>query len=132
MNILIDTHYLLWVLSKPEKIGKKTLSVLNDPENCIFASSVNFWEISLKSSIGKMVLQNTSVDEIFLTAKKSNINMIGLTPEESATYYNLPPTNHKDPFDRMLIWQAICNDFYFLTEDSSVMKYYSKHGLKLV
>ncbi|MCK5156634.1 MAG: type II toxin-antitoxin system VapC family toxin [Spirochaetales bacterium] len=132
MKILLDTHYLIWVLTEPEKINKKIKDILKSANNEIFISSINFWEISLKSSIGKMTLNNMSVDELYHASEQSNLEVIQLTPEEAVSFHKLPLTKHKDPFDRMLIWQAIINNFSLLTEDRLIKKNYLDYGLKIV
>ena len=131
MKILIDTHYLIWLLVSPEKIPKEAKNILLSEENEIICSSVNFWEISLKLSIGKIELENISIDDLFTFSKKSNLQIINLSPLDSVTFHKLPTTEHKDPFDRMLIWQSINNDYYFLTEDKMIKKNYKEFGLRL-
>lgn len=132
MKILIDTHYLIWILNKPEKIDENIKIILTSSENEIHVSSVNFWEIALKLSIKKLSINNISIDDILNFSLKSNFIFINLTPNESISFHKLPTTEHKDPFDRMLIWQAIYNDFFLLTQDSKIKKYYKEFGLKTV
>ena len=132
MKILLDTHYLIWILSSPEKISRKVKNILQSSENEIICSSVNFWEISLKSSIGKIELENISIEDLYESSKESNLQIIDLSPLDSATFYKLPVADHRDPFDRMLIWQSINNGYHFLTKDKLIKENYKKLGLKLV
>ena len=132
MKILVDTHCLLWILNNPERLSQAKRHVLGLDTTEVYASSVNFWEISLKSAIGKIKLKKYSVDEIVQNVNESNIQMINLTPEEAISYHKLPITEHKDPFDRMLIWQAIQNDYHFMTEDTLIKKYSEKYRVKIV
>ncbi len=132
MKILIDTHYLIWILNQPEKIDEDKKSILTSSKNEIYVSSVNFWEIALKLSINKISIKNISIDDILDFSLKSNLIFINLTPRESILFHKLPVTEHKDPFDRMLIWQAVYNDFYFLTQDNKIKELYKGFGLKII
>ena len=131
MKILVDTHYLIWILMFPEKISTKIKKILQSNQNEIICSAVNFWEISLKINLNKIKLENINVDTLYSYAQKSNFQIINLLPSDTITFYKLPITKHKDPFDRMLIWQSINNNYYFLTQDK-LIKNYQKYGLKLV
>ncbi|MBL8025320.1 MAG: type II toxin-antitoxin system VapC family toxin [Fibrobacteres bacterium] len=133
MKILIDTHYLIWILNNEKCIPHSIREILEADDTEVFASAVNFWEISLKAALGKIDLKGHTVSEIYRTALKSNIGFINLTPDESISFSNLPViAEHKDPFDRMLVWQAIKNDFYFLTADSKIVNNYAKFELKIL
>ena len=132
MNILVDTHYLIWILNNPDKINTKIKKLLQSDTNNIYASSINFWEISLKSTLGKISLKNISLEKVYKSTMESNITILNLTPQEAISFYKLPLTKHQDPFDRMLIWQAIYNNYFFLTEDKYIKNNYTKFGLKLI
>ena len=123
MNYLLDTHTLIWAISSPQKLPSSVVQVFNDPENTFFVSTISFWEISLKLSIGKLSIDGVIPDEIPALTLKSGFQIISLSPEESATYYKLKITNHKDPFDRMLMWQAIQRSLVFITKDKSIPEY---------
>jgi PIN domain nuclease of toxin-antitoxin system len=129
MNLLLDTHILIWALSMPEKIESSVKQLIENPENNIYVSNLCFWEISIKYSKGKIDI-NKNIPEDFLTAsKKGGFIIKNLTEKEAATLYRLTGNYHKDPFDRMMIWQAICNNFTFVTDDKQVKKYVAD-GLK--
>ena len=132
MKIILDTHYLIWVLSNKKKLNKKDKEIISSNKNDFFVSVINFWELSLKYSIGKIELKNISLDDIYKATADANINILPLSPIESISYYKLPKTEHKDPFDRMLIWQAIKNDMHLLTRDKSIIENYYQFGLKTV
>ena len=129
MNYLLDTHTLIWAISDQEKFSAQVIQAFNEPENTFFVSTISFWEISLKLSVGKLSIDGIIPDEIPALALKSGFQIISLSPEESATYYKLKVTNHKDPFDRMLIWQAIQRNMVFITKDKSIPEY-KDAGLK--
>jgi len=129
MNYLLDTHAIIWVLSDRTKISKKVLDVLNDTDNLIYVSSISFWEISLKFSIGKLKINGILPNELPELIIEQGFETIPLTPEESSSYYKLAITNHKDPFDRMLIWQAIKRNLILITKDEAPNQY-KTDGLK--
>ena len=131
MNYLLDTHYVLWTLFEPTKINKKIKLILEDENDQKFVSGISLWEISLKFSLGKLELEGTNPDEILEKIKESGFTLLEVENTVLASYYKLPKKeNHRDPFDRMLIWQAIANDFMFVTSDSKI-EAYVENGLKI-
>lgn len=131
MKYLLDTHILLWAIISPEKLSKKVRDILINPENIILVSAVCFWEISLKYATGKLVLQDIQPEELLEYSKKIGFTFLRLTVEDAGTFHLLPGQYHKDPFDRMLIWQALQNNYIFISDDKHVKKYVSV-GLKLI
>lgn len=131
MKYLLDTHYILWSIANSNKIPKRTRNILIDPSNRILVSTISFWEISLKYSIGKLNIQGFMPEEIPDLCSKMDFDIITLSPQESSSYHQLVGNHHKDPFDKMLIWQAISNDYTLITDDADIKKYTSS-GLKLL
>lgn len=131
MNYLVDTHIFLWAIISPKKISHKIRRILNDPEATKYISILSFWEISLKFSLDKMDLTGILPDELPDIAKKANFDIIGLDVKTASSYHKLPKTNNKDPFDRMLAWQAICQDCCLVTQDTDFADYQDS-GLKTV
>jgi PIN domain nuclease of toxin-antitoxin system len=123
VNYLLDTHTLIWVISEREKLSVRVKETLNSPNNIFFVSAISFWEIALKFSTGKLGINGILPEELPGLSLKSGFQLISLSPDESATYYKLIATNHKDPFDRMLIWQAIQRNLVFITKDKSISEY---------
>ena len=130
MMYLLDTHYLLWALTDTKKLPGKVRDVLVDPDNRIIISTVSFWEVSLKSSLGKLTFSGYFPADLPDTCLQTGFEIKNLSPEDSSTYHRLKATYHKDPFDRMLIWQAIRNEYIFISADKQVKKYASE-GLKI-
>ena len=96
-----------------------------------YRKRISLWEISLKYSIGKLELSGTNPDEIFESILESGLEVMPVETELFASYYKLQKKNrHKDPFDRLLIWQAIQNDLTVITDDSR-MEDYVADGLKI-
>jgi len=130
MNFLLDTHTLLWSLTEKNKLSIRVKKVLEDPENTVLVSAISFWEISLKFSIGKLNLEGVLPHELPLLAQKTGFLLIPVAPEEAATYHLLTITSHRDPFDKMLIWQAIQQNFTLISKDKNMLRY-DKEGLKI-
>lgn len=131
MNYLLDTHILLWVLFFPDKLSVKLKDVLSDPKSDKFVSAISVWEISLKYKIGKIKLEKRVPSEIPDAVLSMGFKFLDLDPYTASTFYKLPRLKNKDPFDRMLAWQAISKDCYLLTQDSDFLSY-RDYGLKVV
>ncbi len=131
MNYLVDTHVFLWTLFSPQKISKRVQRVLIDPEATKYVSAVTFWEISLKYALGKMDLIGASPDKLLVTAKDTGFQLLPLECDIASSSYTLPKLRAKDPFDRMLAWQAVNLNYYLLTKDED-FTVYEDFGLKLV
>jgi PIN domain nuclease of toxin-antitoxin system len=131
MKYLLDTHILIWVLMDTQKLSKSVKSILENPANTIYVSCVNFWEISIKNSLGNLEINNMKPDELIFHTEKMGFIIIDLSVKETATLYKLSTKHHKDPFDRILIWQAIKNDFTFISDDKNIKKYITE-GLKVI
>lgn len=131
MNYLLDTHTLIWSILDPDKLSPKARELIEDHKNLVLVSSVNFWEISLKYGLGKLELEGVLPNEIPDLAVETGFELIPLSPEETASYHNLKGDWHRDPFDRMLIWQAIQRDLILISKDE-MMKNYRNDGLKTI
>jgi len=128
---LLDTHYLLWAAADTKKLSKKINNIIIDPENTIVVSTISFWEVSLKYALGKLLITGFSPDQLPQACTEMGFYIESLSPIDSSSYHQLNPSFHKDPFDKMLIWQAICNKYTFISNDQSVEKYQSL-GLRLL
>lgn len=131
MSFLLDTHYLLWAISDPYQISKNITHIITNPENRVFVSTISFWEVSLKSGIGKLEISGFSPEDLPSLCTKIGFEIIVLSPEDSSTYHELKATHHKDPFDRMLIWQAIRNNLIMISSDVNISRYKSE-GLNTI
>jgi len=130
MTYLLDTHYLIWAIADSKKISKKIQSVLINPDNRVVVSTISFWEISLKSSLGKLTITGFSPDELPAACEQVGFEILSLTASDSSSFHLLKADYHKDPFDRMLIWQAIRNKFTLISTDDQINKYGSE-GLSI-
>lgn len=127
MKLLVDTHYLLWMFIDTSKISDKAKEALLSVDNEIYYSQASLWEISIKYSIGKLALNGVTPEEFFQEIENSFLICKPLKNEELISSYNLP-REHKDPFDRIIIWQAIKNEMVLLSVDSK-MDSYVNYGL---
>jgi PIN domain nuclease of toxin-antitoxin system len=125
MNYLLDTHTLIWSITEKKRLSPIVLHALENSSNAVYVSSVSFWEIALKFSLGKLEIQGITPDELPGLAIKTGFELISLSADESATYYKLDKTSHKDPFDRILIWQAIQRDLTLISKDERLTQYHS-------
>lgn len=130
MKYLIDTHILLWLLFSPKKLSRDYKSIILDANNQVFVSLISFWEISLKFSLGKLQLSNITPDKLPKIVEKSGIKTLDLSAETLSSFYSLPKLKHKDPFDRMIIWEAITNKCKLISVDKDFEKY-KPYGLQV-
>ncbi len=132
MIYLLDTHYILWSLFEPGKIAEPVRQILENDTDTKLISGVNLWEISLKYSLGKLEFGGTDPSQILDTLLEAGFEVSELESRLLATYHQLPRReDHRDPFDRLLIWQAISNDFTLITHDKKIEQYRAD-GLRLV
>ena len=131
MKYLLDTHTLLWVLFEDEKLSDTAKEIISNSENEIFVSIITYWEIALKYGTGKLQLENITPEEIPLKSKEINIETLILSETEVSTFYKLPKIRHKDPFDRLIIWQAIHKNMTLISKDKA-MKEYEQFGLNVL
>ncbi len=129
MSYLLDTHAFLWLVFKPSVLSPSSRDILKDGGNRISVSALTFWEISLKYSLGKLVLKNCTPESLVEVAQKLDLETLDLMPGEASGFHRLPRAVHKDPFDRMIIWQAICKDLTLISKDKQFQEY-EKFGLK--
>jgi len=113
MKYIIDTHALLWFQSNDNKLSEKAKQLIS--ENDIYISIVSFWEIAIKISIEKLKL-NKTILQLMQQAQIDNITTLGITQVHIETVAKLP-FFHRDPFDRMLISQAISENIPIISAD---------------
>lgn len=117
MRVLLDTHLLLWALSAPSRLSKAARRQIEDTE--VFVSAASIWEISIKAALGNLKADPTEVLEAIEPAGFSILSISGL---HAAKVRALPPV-HRDPFDRMLVAQALVEPMILLTNDRVLAGY---------
>lgn len=130
MSWLLDTHTLIWALFEPAKLGRKTRDILKDSANDVRVSPLSYWEISLKSGLGKLVLPETDPSDIPAAALQLGLREDPLDSQTLATFHLLPyAPDHRDPFDRLLVWHAIRHKHTLISKDRA-LPFFKAHGLK--
>lgn len=130
MNCIVDTHVLIWSFADPEKLPAGFKNALLDTENTIYYSQFSLWEISLKYALGKLELGKNTPELFYKEIAGSFYICKRIENNELVSFHRLP-IEHKDPFDRAIIWQAINNDFHLMSVDGK-LDVYRKHGLKVL
>jgi PIN domain nuclease of toxin-antitoxin system len=118
LRLLLDTHVLLWWLGNDPALSAAAGALIQDPENVIFVSAVSLWEIWLKESLGKLRLPADFSEKL---AAQSFENL-SLTAAQTRQVARLP-WHHRDPFDRMLVAQAVTEKLILLTGDGILAAY---------
>lgn len=118
MRLLLDTHILLWWLANDPALPKTAADLIRDPENVIFVSAVSVWEISLKESLGKLNVPAKFAEGL----EKESFESLPLTARQARALVQLPWL-HRDPFDRILVAQALTENLTLLTADTTVASY---------
>lgn len=122
MRILLDTCAFLWITTDANVLTPTVRRVFSNSDNEVFLSSVSVWEIIVKYNLGKLPLPEPPSDFIKSQREKHEIETLPLTENEVYFLHQLPDY-HKDPFDRMLICQAIAKDLTILTNDALIRQY---------
>jgi len=130
MKYLVDTQILLWSFIDPEQLSPAVSQILIDENNIIYYSPINLWEISIKYGLKKLDLKGITPQDFYEEIDNSFYICKEMNNDDLITSYKLP-MYHKDPFDRFLIWEAIRNDFIFMSVDKNI-ELYKKEGLKVV
>jgi len=118
MNLFLDTHILLWWLDDNASLSAEAREGLTDTDNIVILSAAVIWEIRIKQAIGKLKITPDFYDVI----KNEGFEMLPVTPDHAFAVGDLP-MHHRDPFDRILIAQAILEDFTIVTHDTIFSKY---------
>ncbi|MCY3761702.1 MAG: type II toxin-antitoxin system VapC family toxin [Gemmatimonadetes bacterium] len=121
MNLLLDTHVLLWAAGEPDRLPAKARSLIEDPTSELVYSAVSLWEVAIKNSLGR---DDFRVDPRVLRRGllEHNYTELVVTGAHAVAVTTLPPV-HKDPFDRLLVAQAQIEGMTLLTVDEVVGRY---------
>jgi PIN domain nuclease of toxin-antitoxin system len=121
VRLLLDTQLLLWAAGQPERLSTSTRKLLNSPQNELLFSAASLWEITIKNSLGR--------DDFRVEPRGLRRNLLDngyaelpITSQHAVSVDTLPPL-HKDPFDRLLLAQALCEGVTLLTSDAQVARY---------
>lgn len=118
MKLLLDSHVVLWWLATPEKISKDAYTAIADQNNEAYISVATIWELGIKHKLGRLELPYPFLEIL----QKEDIRTLSIEARHALAIIDLPLI-HQDPFDRMLIAQAKCDDLLLVTQDKMITQY---------
>lgn len=121
MNLLLDTHALLWALGDSERLGSAARAAIEDGDNAVFASAASAWEIAIKQSLGKVRLPGPAESWLLDAVAATTIAWLPVTPDDAVRTRSLPWL-HRDPFDRLLVAQS-AQGLILATGDDVIARY---------
>lgn len=121
MNVLLDTHIALWAVQDSPLLTTRAREIILSPASTIYVSTASIWEIGIKFSLGRGDMPISSKEALGYF-REAGYQVIPIEPEHAIEVENLPP-HHKDPFDRLLVAQALTEPMRLLTHDPMVALY---------
>lgn len=118
MRLLLDTHVLIWLMEDDGRLTAQARELIAGAED-VFVSSASIWEIAIKTQLGKLKID---VERLILRMAESGIDELAMTSSHAVMTGKLPLL-HRDPFDRLLVAQAICEPMRLLTADAKLKAY---------
>lgn len=118
MNLLLDTHIFLWWLDDNASLSTNVRGAIADTDNVVILSAAVIWEIRIKQGIGKLEI----APNFYKVIQEQGFEMLSITPDHAYAVGNLP-NHHRDPFDRILIAQALLEGFTIVTHDAIFNRY---------
>lgn len=121
MKLLLDTQILLWAAGQPERLSTQARRLLEDPRNELLFSAASLWEVAIKSSLGR---EDFLVEPRLLRRSllDNGYEELAITSQHAVSIDGLPPI-HKDPFDRLLLAQALSEGITLVTSDPTLASY---------
>ena len=117
-HLLLDTHVALWAFASPEVLRPEVRRAITDPRNTVMVSATSVWEVEIKRALGKL----DAPEGFAALCVERGFDPLNITYRHAEVAGALPP-HHSDPFDRMLIAQAIAEDLELVTEDRAMSAY---------
>lgn len=121
MNILLDTHVALWAITDSPKLPKKARELIESTKSSVWISAATVWEIAIKHSLGRGDMPVSSQDALRYF-RESGYRFLPVEPEHASAVEDLP-AHHADPFDRILVAQALVEPMRLITHDAMVARY---------
>ncbi len=122
MRLLLDTHVAIWTLTEPRRIPSHISDLLGEPSNTVMASAVAVWEIAIKHQLRRRDSPPFSGHEAIGHFESAGLTLLNVTPAHAACVERLPLI-HSDPFDRLMLAQAIIENMQFVTYDRHLSRY---------
>ncbi len=121
MNLLLDTHIALWAITDDPKLSQLARGLIASPDNFVWVSAASVWEIAIKRALGRgdMPVSSQQALEFF---KQSGYRSLPIDAAHASAVENLP-AHHQDPFDRILVAQALTEPMRLITHDAVVARY---------
>ncbi|WP_297490257.1 type II toxin-antitoxin system VapC family toxin [Acidocella sp.] len=119
MKLLLDTHVLLWWLADDTRLGRRARELIADPAHDVLVSAVSLWEIAVKVRVGKL---EASLADISAALQNNGFLRLGLEDTHLRALMALP-LHHRDPFDHLLMAQAVAEGAVFCSDDVNMEKY---------
>lgn len=116
MRLLLDSHAFLWCMVDPGRLSQRVFELVSDPASTVFTSIVTVWELSIKKRLGRLD------EDLWKAVADSPFPILGLTTSHVRQVFDLP-MKHRDPFDRMLVAQALVEDCPLVSRDAAVASY---------
>lgn len=121
MRLLLDTHVALWAIIDSPKLSEVARRLISDQRNTVFVSAVSVWEIAIKHALARSVMP-VSGSEASSAFRLAGYQLLDISAEHAAGVERLP-THHADPFDRLLVSQALAEPLRLLTRDAVLLAY---------
>ncbi len=121
MRLLLDTHYLLWALDRPEVMPAAARRAIEDQANDVLFSAASVWELAIKAALGRADFQ-VDPGKVAEAARETGFRELAVTAEHACVVAGLP-MHHRDPFDRLLVAQALALPARLLTADAALQPY---------
>ncbi|MCA1978064.1 MAG: type II toxin-antitoxin system VapC family toxin [Thiobacillus sp.] len=121
MNVLLDTHVALWAITDSPRLPGRAREMIESPRSTVWISAASLWEIAIKHGLGRGEMPVSS-QEALRYFQESGYRFLPIEPEHTVAIEDLPP-HHADPFDRILVAQALVEPMRLITHDQAVARY---------
>lgn len=121
MNVLLDTHVALWAIADDSRLSAKARELILSPRATVWISVASLWEISIKYALGRGDMPVSGKDALDYF-RQAGYRLLSIEPEHAIAVDGLPP-HHQDPFDRLLVAQALVEPMRLITHDATVARY---------
>lgn len=121
MNVLLDTHVALWAITDSPRLPGRAREMIESPRSTVWISAASLWEIAIKHGLGRGEMPVSS-QEALRYFQESGYRFLPIEPEHAVAIEDLPP-HHADPFDRILVAQALVEPMRLITHDRAVARY---------
>ncbi len=122
MNLLLDTHAFLWIVSGDKRLSRKAKKLYLDKSNEVYLSAASIWEMAIKISLGRLTLEEPLENFIATHAVGNNIKILEIRSKHLYKIEDLP-FHHRDPFDRVIIAQCMLENYFVVGNDKTFDSY---------